>query len=191
MLKAAWGNLRSLELSDAPLFRQWNNDEETHLWRGVHLPLTAEDAEIWVKERMVSKKEHLNFVIEINDSIKRHGTRPIGVIGLRNICFRSRRAELWIYIGDKNFWGQGHGARAITRLLELAFLELNLMRVWLECDAEYQAGIRCYEKAGFQKEGLHRAGYFRHGNYRNTMTMAVLAPEWQKKFISEGIKTHG
>jgi RimJ/RimL family protein N-acetyltransferase len=105
----------------------------------------------------------------------------IGFVGLRGICPRSRRAEIWIYIGDKAFWGKGLGQEATTALCRHAFEEMNLHRVWLELDPENVGAKKCYEKAGFVLEGTLRQAYYRRGKYRDTCMMGLLRPDFEAK----------
>ncbi|NLL43406.1 MAG: GNAT family N-acetyltransferase [Firmicutes bacterium] len=81
----------------------------------------------------------------------------IGEIELDHIAWRSGEAELKIEIFSGEMRGQGYGTDAVITLLRKAFLNMNLSRVYLRVQADNKAALRCYEKAGFKKEGrLHR-----------------------------------
>jgi RimJ/RimL family protein N-acetyltransferase len=179
MLKADWGSLRALKETDAIQYERWINDPDTNQWRGLHLPMTKIEAQVWIEKQMTSSKENFTLAVSVPAA---EGEKTIGLIGLRNICYRSRRAELWIYLGDKNYWGKGFGQKAMTRLCQEAFLEMNLIRVWLECDPGHKSAVRCYQNVGFTQEGIMRKGYFRHGEYRDTSIMSFLQDEWFEKY---------
>ncbi len=166
--------LRAIESSDLDLYHSWINDEETNQWRGLSHPTSREDADLWIRERRKSGPDHLSLAIE-------HATDGlIGFIGLRGICPRSRRAEIWIYIGSKLHWNQGIGFDAITAICDYAFEEMNLFRIWLECNPEFVPVVRCYEKVGFLHEGLLRKAYYRNGQFRDTCIMGLLREDWEK-----------
>jgi RimJ/RimL family protein N-acetyltransferase len=163
--------LRALETRDAPEFKLWINDPETNFWRGLYHPMSEADAVNWISRESSPDPSRLTLAIEAIDG------RFVGVIGLRGICARSRRAEIWIYLGDKGIWRKGFGTDAVAILCDYAFKQLNLHRIWLECDPEHAAAIRCYEKNGFRAEGVLRDGYFRHGNFRDTTIMGRLSTD--------------
>lgn len=168
MISGEKSTLRSLEQRDASEYHKWINDPETNYWRGLYHPMSENDAAIWVERESHADSGRLTLGVQTLDG------KFVGVIGLRGICGRSRRAEIWIYLGDKRIWKKGIGTDAISTLCDYAFEEMNLHRVWLECDQNNIAAIRCYEKCGFRIEGTLRDGYFRHGRFRDTTIMGRL-----------------
>jgi RimJ/RimL family protein N-acetyltransferase len=67
------------------------------------------------------------------------------------------------------------------RRLRFAFRELNLHRVELEVFEFNPRAAHCYEKAGFQHEGIRRQALFRNGRYHDAHQMAIL----QEEFLSQ------
>lgn len=165
MLKGKKITLRAIEVDDYTFFHRWINNPETNKWRGVYDPMNVEKCAQYLEE--LQSPSDLTLMIT-------HDDKPIGLIGLKSICMRSRRAELWIYIGELDCHNKGFGRDAISLLCQYAFEQKNLHRIWLELDASYAAAIKCYENCGFMTEGILRDGYFRHGAYRNTMIMGLI-----------------
>jgi RimJ/RimL family protein N-acetyltransferase len=165
--------LRAIESEDAGSYHQWINDEETNQWRGLFHPTSREEALAWIEQQRQKRPETLNLSIETNGE-------HVGFIGFRGVDARSRRAEIWIYIGSKAHWGQGLGRNAVQALCDYAYLQMNLHRIWLECNPEFSAVVRCYEKVGFKEEGRLRDGYYRDGKFRDTCIMALLRGDWEK-----------
>ena len=164
------------EPSNQPMrYRQWINDAETNQWRGVYHPTSEEQARTFLAGESKACPERLTL------AITNHQEQFLGLIGLRSICWRSRRAEIWIYIGAKTQWGKGIGTDAIGTLCDYAFDEMNLHRIWLECDLESIAATRCYEKNGFRREGILKDGYYRHGKYRDTLMMGLVKTDRDSK----------
>ena len=166
--------LRALEPGDVPSYHQWINDVETNYWRGLSHPMSEAQARSWIELESQADAEKLTLAIDTQNG------EFVGIIGLRGICPRSRRAEIWIYLGNKDRWRQGIGTDAIATLCRYAFEQLNLHRLWLECEPENFGAVRCYEKNNFLKEGIFRDGYYRHGGYRDTVVMALLKTDWVK-----------
>jgi len=170
--------LSNRDSGDAENYEKWINDEETNLWRGLYHPTSSVEASQWIEQQMVTLPDRLTLSVDLKT---KKGSQSIGFIGLRSICPRSRRAEIWIYIGDKSTWGDGIGGEAITALCRYAFKEMNLHRLWLELDPEHAPALRCYQKVGFVREGTLRQAYYRRGKYRDTCMMGLLRPEFEKK----------
>jgi RimJ/RimL family protein N-acetyltransferase len=167
VIKGAKVWLRAVEAEDAERYHQWINDPVTNDQRGLYHPLSQAQAAAYVADKAPSPEA-------LTLTVCRGGGDAIGLIGLRGICARSRRAEIWIYLGERSEWGKGFGTEAIRLLTDYAFDEMNLHRIWLECDPDNSAAVRSYEKNGFRLEGRHRDGYFRHGRFRDTVVMGVL-----------------
>jgi RimJ/RimL family protein N-acetyltransferase len=164
--------LRAIGLEDNKFFNQWINDSETNYWRGLYHPMSIENSLEWLKQNSVITHEKICFAVCDNQH------NFIGLIGLRSICLRSRRGEIWIYLGNKEKWGHGIGSDAIKTLCDYSFNQMNLNRIWAEIDPENMGTLRCLEKSHFTKEGVLRAGYYRHGKYRDTMILSILRKEW-------------
>ncbi len=107
------------------------------------------------------------------------GWLPIGDIGLMDIDWRTRAAEVGILIGEKSFWNQGYGSEAMRLMLKHAFDTLNLNRVFLRVYDHNPRAIRAYEKVGFVHEGRMRQARYYAGEYFDVLLMSVLRSEWQ------------
>lgn len=76
--------------------------------------------------------------------------------------------------------GQGLGPEMLRQILTLGFENFQLHRIELNVYDFNTPGIRCYEKAGFRKEGLMRGTTFTGREYWNAYRMAILEDDWQK-----------
>jgi len=166
--------LRAIEEGDASMHHSWINDEETNQWRGLYHPSNLEESQDWISKQRQKDATRLSLAIEANGAI-------IGFVGLQSICPRSRRAEIWVYIGSKAHWGSGFGEDTVRALCRYAFQEMNLHRVWLECNPEFTNVVRCYEKVGFKLEGTLRDGYYRNGKFRDTCIMGLLRDDFKEE----------
>ena len=68
---------------------------------------------------------------------------------------------------------------AIGLMLEYAFMQLNLNRVFLQVHADNARAIHVYEKCGFRREGCLRAHFYRDGLYIDAVQMGILRGEWE------------
>jgi len=88
-------------------------------------------------------------------------------------------AKLGIAIGSAPHHGRGMGSEAIRLLIDFAFTDLNLNRVYLDVIADNFRAIRAYQKCGFQHEGVMRDHYFIDGRYIDAWMMAINRADWQ------------
>jgi len=167
--------LRPIERTDLPRFVEWFGDPEVRRHLAVYLPFSLAQEERWFEslQRRLERQESIVLAIETSDGVH------IGNIGLDGINWKDRNAEMGIAIGEKPYWNQGYGTDAIRTLLGLAFLEMNLHRVFLRVDADNLRGIHCYEKAGFREEGTSRDAVFKEGAYCNQHIMSILQSEFE------------
>lgn len=164
--------LRAIERTDIPLFVRWFNDPEVRQYLSLYQPMSAAQEERWFERQLESQNNQV-YAIETAE-----GTH-IGNIGLHDINWKERSAELGIVIGEKAYWGAGYGSDAIKALLHFAFGEMNLHRVQLRVFDFNPRAIRCYEKCGFKQEGCMRESLYHEGRYRDQLLMSILQHEFQ------------
>ncbi|MEN3370912.1 MAG: [ribosomal protein S5]-alanine N-acetyltransferase [Verrucomicrobiota bacterium] len=58
------------------------------------------------------------------------------------------------YLLARPFWGQGLMNEALAAVVDWAFSNPSVVRVWAVCDSENRASARVLEKGGFAQEGL-------------------------------------
>jgi diamine N-acetyltransferase len=103
--------------------------------------------------------------------------RPIGFTYLSDIA--EQKAEFGIVIGERACQGKGYGTEATRLMLDYAFNILNLHNVMLKVAAYNEAGIRAYEKAGFQVIGRRREVKMINGKRWDMIYMDCLATEFE------------
>jgi RimJ/RimL family protein N-acetyltransferase len=165
--------LRALEETDLERCYQWINDPEVTQHLMARFPISVHDERKWLLQASSGENDK-SFAIETLEG------EHIGNTGLHRIDARDRSAELGIMIGAKEKWAQGFGTDALLTLLQFAFEEINLHRVYLRVNADNPRAIRCYEKCGFVLEGTLRDAIFRQGRYKDQLIMSVLAHEYFK-----------
>jgi RimJ/RimL family protein N-acetyltransferase len=164
--------LRPLEREDAPFFVAWLNDPQVTRTLLLYRPISLQAEEQFIAT--ANQREH-DLVLGI---ALREDDRLIGGTGLRDINAKDRHAGFGIVIGAKEEWKKGYGTEATRLIVGHAFETLNLNRVWLHVHSFNAAGIRAYEKVGFQREGVLRQEVFREGRYWDTIAMSILREEW-------------
>jgi RimJ/RimL family protein N-acetyltransferase len=92
-------------------------------------------------------------------------------------CARAGR----ILVGAPDMRGKGLGGQLVRALLDVAFGELHLHRVELEVFDFNTSAMACYQKIGFQTEGVLREARKFGDEYWNLCLMSILETEWQGK----------
>jgi RimJ/RimL family protein N-acetyltransferase len=123
-------------------------------------------------------KEGYTFAI-----IEKEKETVIGNCGLMNVDFISRKADLGIFIGDKELRGKGYGAEAIMLLLDFAFNILNLNNIMLTVKEFNSRAIKCYEKCGFKTIGRRREAEIFGSKRYDEIYMDVLASEFTGNYV--------
>jgi RimJ/RimL family protein N-acetyltransferase len=172
VLKSARIGLFPLRSIDAPVLLEWINDRDQVLRNAPYKPVSESAHYAWF-EAVQKRTDMTMFGIRVLETDK-----LIGTCQLRGIDSVHRNAELQIRIGDVGSRGVGYGTEAVRLLLEFAFVDLNLHRVFLHAFATNVAAIRVYEKVGFVREGVLRQAAHINGEYVDVMVMGVLRNEY-------------
>jgi ribosomal-protein-alanine N-acetyltransferase len=77
------------------------------------------------------------------------------LLGMINARVDGHKWELG-YVLAREYWGRGYMTEAVRTLIDRAFKEASVYRVWAVCDIDNVASARVMEKAGMQREGLLR-----------------------------------
>jgi len=169
--------LRAMQRSDLPLFVRWFADPDVREYLMVHALYSLDTEEAWYENMRKRPTEEHPMMIEI---LVDSGWQPVGDITLIEIDWINRQAEVGVMIGEKTYWNRGFGTQAMQLMLHYAFDIINLNRVSLKVYEPNIRGIRCYEKAGFIKEGCLREAQYLNGKYVNVWMMGILKSEWKQ-----------
>jgi len=166
--------LRPLEREDLPSRVKWVNDPETRKTLMFDYPLSLAKTQKWFDQILMDKTK-INFSI-----ISKTDNKLIGMTGLLDITTVHSRAQMYITIGEKDYWGKGLASEIIQALLEYAFTEVNLNKVYLYTIPANDRGRKVYEKNGFKNEGVLKQHYFCVGAYQDLYVHAVMRDDWKK-----------
>lgn len=168
--------------TDAQRIQTWDNDLEVLLgasMNGISTPASS----LYLTPSQPSKLlEHMLMIVDLETDT------PIGWCGLFLQIPTNRRASLGIIIGEKAYWGRGYGTEAVNLMLDYGFSILNLNSVELGVYSFNQRAVRCYEKAGFKRIGIHRQARIVAGKTYDTVSMDILASEFGESAIKEAIR---
>ncbi|MBR1650008.1 MAG: GNAT family N-acetyltransferase [Lachnospiraceae bacterium] len=166
MIKGEKVILRGLLKKDKELIYEWANHKEMRDRTGTVYPVSECEHENWF-EKMCCSNDPKIFAVEYKD-------KCIGTIGLKGMDRVNSVVELFIKIGDDTVKNMGCGTDAVKTLVNYSFGHLNFHKVYLTVYASNEPAIRCYEKAGFIKEGCLKQHHFNNGKYEDVIIMGII-----------------
>src|SRR5690606_40666448 len=104
----------------------------------------------------------------------RRSSDLIGFGGFININAKARKAELYIFIGDKSCWGKGFGRDGYKLLVNYGFAELGLERIYLYQLADNERAVKATAALGWKTEGLLRKDIWSHGELKDQLLLSIL-----------------
>lgn len=166
--------LKEIYQKDLPVIFEWINDRETVLYNAPYKPISEIQHRTWFENIQNRNDSYIFGIYEIKIN------KIIGTCQLHSINWIHRNAELQIRLGNKEARGKGYGSEAVRLLLDFAFKDLNLYRVYLHVFQTNTTAIHVYEKIGFKKEGLLRKAAHIDGKYVDIGLMGILREEYEK-----------
>jgi ribosomal-protein-alanine N-acetyltransferase len=166
--------LRELEERDAPAVHAWTSDDMAveHVPLGpLDLPGTHRYVRQLCSEARVRPREA--YTVAIADT----GGRVVGTVSLLIESPTHRRGEIG-YILRRDHWGKGYATEAAALMIDLAFRDLGLNRVWAVCDPDNPASARVMEKVGMRFEGCLRGDLLVRGAFRDSLLYGIVADDW-------------
>lgn len=172
VLKGSLIYLSPLREYDSEVLFNWINDRELLLFNASYRPTHWTSHLEWFRS-MQARLDTVIFGIRgVNDD------QLVGSCQLHSISSVHQSAELQIRIGERDARGMGIGTEACALLLQHAFLDLNLNRVFLQVFETNQPALRLYKRSGFKAEGTLRQAAFLDGDWVNVIVMSVLRNEY-------------
>jgi [ribosomal protein S5]-alanine N-acetyltransferase len=170
--------LRALEIEDCDKIHQWRMDASIMAQTcGNVIFVSLARERIWVEEKSLNDQKDLYLAICLVES-----GEMIGYLSLLHIDWRNRMAE-WggLVIGRKDLWNAGHGTEAAHLMLDYAFQEMNLHRIYGYALEKHASSLRMIAKLGFKTEGILRGSVFKNNQYHNQVLISILRDEYENQ----------
>lgn len=174
ILKGEKVYLRLLEKKDLEKRVKWINDPDISDTLAFDFPAGLDKTNAWF-QNVIMDSSRINFSM-----VDKASEELIGMAGFLGIDRKNRNAEFYITIGEKEFWGQGIADEVTKLLLEYAFVELGLEKIYLHTFAYNKRAAKVYERNGFKQEGLFRKHSFKQGELRDIIYYGILKEEWSE-----------
>ena len=170
--------LRELEEKDAVYMLEWMHDSEIQkCFQRDMRNMSLRDAEEFCRTSLV--RNNLEDGQSFHYAIANEQDEYMGTISLKNINLTSKSSEYAISI-RRCAQGKGIAREATKLLLEKAFKEFGLHRIYLNVLSDNKRAIRFYEKCGFVYEGEFREHLKLEGVLKSLIWFGMLAEEFNE-----------
>lgn len=169
--------LRAYRKEDIPIRLSYINDTEisNFLTGDIPFPIMLQEEEKWF-ESISSQSDKYKFAIETIE-----GNQFIGGCSINDIDWKNRIVTVGIFIGNKDYWGNGYGNDAMNILITFIFNQMNINKIRLICYSFNKRAIKSFEKCGFVIEGILRKEVFKDGCYYDKIAMGILKEDFFSK----------
>jgi [ribosomal protein S5]-alanine N-acetyltransferase len=168
--------LRDIEPSDCPIIFEFANDGSIsrHLRFGS---ISSESGtQEYVAKAMAARDASPRLSYKLAMSIKPL-TKMAGSCWMDIEDPQSRNASIGYFV-EQRHWNKGYATEMLRALVQFGFEELQLHRIYGNCDAENPATRRVLEKVGMRQEGLLRQHCLRSYGWADVCFYGILRSEW-------------
>ncbi len=137
--------------------RGWINNEDITLYMGSRFPVGAAEQKAWYENLL--KDNTKKKLIIVNQSSKN-----VGMVSLLNIDHKNQNAEVGIYISP-NYQGKGYAKEAVNMILNFAFRELNMHKIYAFIRIDNDSSRKLFESIGFFHEYIDTEAVYSNGKF--------------------------
>jgi RimJ/RimL family protein N-acetyltransferase len=103
----------------------------------------------------------------------------IGTARIAWIDWSGGAGQVQIGIGSNADRGRGYGQEALSLILQFAFDEMNLFRLWALVPGYNDGALRFFHRAGFVDDVRFREALHRAGQRWDLLLLGLLSDEWR------------
>ena len=157
-----------LTMEHLPLVMTWVNDHEVmQYFAARQTDITEEEERRYLETLLASRSDRVWSIFD--------GDAYVGQCSINQIYWPALNGRLFVVI-RREHQGRRLGPRAVELLLERAWSELGLHKVWLIVRRDNRGALAMYTRLGFDFEGVLRDEYFVQGAFHDMVRMSVIEP---------------
>jgi diamine N-acetyltransferase len=161
-------HLEPLAMEHLPHVMTWVNDREVMQYFANRQSHITEEEEFRYLQALLASPNDRAYSVFAGDNY-------VGQCSVNAIYWPARNGRLFIVI-RRDAQGHGYGPAAIRALLDIAWRELDLHKVWLIVRRDNRNAQAMYLKLGFDFEGVLKDEYCVAGRYYDMVRMSILRP---------------
>ena len=165
--------LRPVSMDDGKKIVKWRNAPKVANHCFNRIPIT-EESNCEFYKRYVETGQYKQYIVERVNEEFGVMSYPIATVYLKDIDMVNYRCELCIFTSDNEEWNTESQSIAIKLLLEKAFHEVGIHKVYSYVFSEFQDEIELLKSAGFKEEAvLKKEVFISEGNYSDAYRLAI------------------
>ena len=168
--------LRELEDRDWAALHGCHSDPDVVRYESFDVH-TAEQTRQYIRDAQLDRVLQPRTTFDLAASLA-GSPALIGRAGLRITSEKQREGTLW-FIFARAFWRQGYATEAARAILDFAFGELRLHRVFGDCDPRNLGSIGVMERLGMRREARLVENVFIKGEWCDSLIYGILDREWR------------
>lgn len=173
--------LRSIKKDDAHLIIKWHNSFNV-LNHCFNKDIITEESQQKFYDENIMTGKYMQFIVERIEEISGVASYPIATVYLKNIDSNNKRCELCIFTSDDEEWNTESQRIAIKQLLEKAFKELNMHKVYSYVFSKNTDEVELFKSSGFVQEAcLKDESIDVNGNYCDAIRFCIFNREEHEK----------
>ncbi len=173
--------LRKISESDTSNIVKWRNSEAVRRNLFTQTILTEQQHINYLKTKVEGGSCVQYIIVSPDDN-------DIGTAFVKKIDVINNKGEFGMFIGEPSGRGKGYAKIVVSEMLNIAFEELHLNRVYLTVMCDNIAAVKSYKYAGFVIEGVMKEDYFREydNKYIDVILMGITKNMWiqNKNYLS-------
>jgi UDP-4-amino-4,6-dideoxy-N-acetyl-beta-L-altrosamine N-acetyltransferase len=163
-------SLRPLEPTDKDRLYAWRNTPEVAAFMYTDHQIGAEEHARWFAGLAGNPRRDYR-IIEVDGA-------PAGPANFSDIDHVQGRASWAYYLADPAVRGKGVGGYVEFLMIERAFGEMGLRKLWCEVLITNEPVWKLHQKFGFRQEALFRAHVIKADQPMDVMGLGLLAEDW-------------
>ncbi len=173
--------LRPITLGDGPCIVRWRNSPSVMTHCLNHNPISIESNEEFFHAN-VETGYYQQYIVERLDEEIGLTFYPIATVYLKDIDRLNNRCELCIFTSDDQEWNTESQTIAVKMLLEKAFVELKMHKVYSYVFYKFLDEAELLRCAGFTTEAILKdEAKNSDGDYEDIVRFAITDKDWEIK----------
>lgn len=173
--------LRPITLEDGASIVKWRNSKDISGHCFDKTPITIESNAAFFKAYIETGK-YKQFIVERIDEDFSVLSYPIATVYLKDFDQVNHRCELCIFTSDDQEWNTESQSIAIRLLLEKAFTQYDMHKVYTFVFADNKDEVALMKRAGLSEEAvLAKEAVNMAGEYVDVLRMTILDEDYKGK----------